>query len=100
MQKTPDFDEPAVDLPIDGTLDLHSFQPREVKELIPAYLELCCHRGILSIRIVHGKGTGTLRELVHATLRKLPYVHDFKLADETGGGWGATIVVLKKQDFR
>jgi dsDNA-specific endonuclease/ATPase MutS2 len=91
-------DEPQtlepVSLPIDGILDLHAFRPREVKELVPAYLEECRRLGILDVRIIHGKGTGALRETVHAILGRLPYVKDFRLAGEAGGGWGATLVML------
>jgi phosphoribosylanthranilate isomerase len=86
--------ELPVELPIDGVLDLHTFAPREVKDLVPEYLEACRSKGILTVRIIHGKGSGTLRETVHAVLRKLPYVAEFRLADETGGSWGATIVNL------
>lgn len=88
-------DEP-VDMPIDGTLDLHTFSPKEVKELVPEYLAECRKRGILQVRIIHGKGVGTLREMVHSVLAKLPEVESYRLADETAGGWGATIVILKK----
>lgn len=95
----PDFSESPVELPIDGTLDLHTFQPKDIKSLLPAYLEECRERTILSVRIIHGKGTGTLREMVHATLKRLPYVAAFRLADETGGSWGATLVELKRPDL-
>lgn len=84
----------AVELPLDGVLDLHTFQPREVKDLIPDYLSACQAKGIREVRIIHGKGTGALRETVHAILRRLSYVTSFRLADETGGGWGATLVTL------
>ncbi len=87
----------SVEIPIDGTLDLHAFRPREIRELVPAYLEACRGRNILSVRIVHGKGTGALRETVHSVLRKIPFVLDFRLADETAGSWGATLVSLKKR---
>ncbi len=73
----------------------HTFQPRDVKELVPAYLAECRNRGILQVRIVHGKGTGVLRETVHAILGRLPEVASFRLAGEDGGGWGATIVILR-----
>jgi len=86
-------DEP-VEIPITDELDLHTFRPREVKDLVPHYLEECRERGILTVRVIHGKGSGTLRETVHALLRKLPYVRGFNLADEASGGWGATRVEL------
>jgi hypothetical protein len=93
-------DEPPGDeiaLPIDGTLDLHTFDPREVGELVPDYLAACRERGILEVRIVHGKGGGTLRRRVHALLERLPEVAAFRLADEHGGGWGATLVTLRPE---
>ncbi len=86
----------SVEFPVDGTLDLHTFRPDEVKDLVPEYLSECRERGIYQVRIVHGKGIGTLRETVHAVLAKLPVVESYCLGDETSGGWGATIVVLKK----
>ena len=88
------MDEP-IELAIDGVLDLHTFQPREVKELIPDYLALCREKRILQVRIIHGKGTGALRDTVHAILRRMPEVNSFRLAGNEGGGWGATIVELK-----
>jgi DNA-nicking Smr family endonuclease len=87
-----------IELPIDGVLDLHTFHPREVKELIPAYLAACRERGILEVRLVHGKGTGALRETVHSLLRKIPEVVSFRLAGEEAGGWGATLVILRPFD--
>jgi dsDNA-specific endonuclease/ATPase MutS2 len=82
-----------MELPIDGLLDLHTFQPRDVKQLVPDYLQACREKGILSVRIVHGKGIGTLREIVHATLQRLPYVISYRLATDASG-WGATVVEL------
>jgi len=85
----------AIKFPIDGALDLHTFRPEEVKDLVQDYLAACRGQDILQVRIIHGKGIGTLREIVHATLSRMPEVDSFNLADEQGGGWGATIVHLK-----
>ena len=87
--------QPTTELPIDGTLDLHTFLPREVKELVPEYLAERRRRGILDVRIIHGKGTGALRRQVHAIVGRLPEVDSFRLAGETAGGWGATLVTLR-----
>ncbi len=90
-------DSEPVEIPIDGTLDLHTFNPREVKELLPHYLETCKKTGIREIRIIHGKGTGVLRKTVHAILDRLPEVASYKLAGGDAGGWGATLVKLKQE---
>ena len=84
-----------VELPVDGMLDLHTFHPREVKDLLPDYLSLCREKGILDVRIIHGKGTGMLRETVHSILKRLPEVVSFRLAGEDAGSWGVTLVVLR-----
>ncbi len=87
--------EIPVELPIDGTLDLHAFSPRDVKDLVPEWLDACRARGVLSVRIVHGKGTGALRRSVEAILSRHPLVASFRAAQEDGGGWGATLVELR-----
>jgi hypothetical protein len=84
-----------VELPVDGALDLHTFHPKDVKELVPEYLLACRERGILEVRIIHGKGTGALRRTVHAVLDRLPEVLAHRPAGEGRGGWGATLVVLR-----
>lgn len=89
-----DSEQPVV-LPIEDTLDLHPFQPREVKELLDDYLEAAHAKGFREVRIIHGKGEGVLRRRVHSILRKHPLVVSLHPADASGGGWGATVVVLK-----
>jgi len=91
-------DNGIVDLPIDGVLDLHNFSPKDLKYLIPDYLDECRRKDIFQVRIIHGKGIGNLRRTVHAILGRLPEVKEFKLAGEGGGGWGATLVDLRKND--
>ena len=80
---------------IDGVLDLHAFDPRDLRTLVPDYLHACRERGLMSVRIIHGKGTGTLRESVHALLSRSPLVASFRLAGGDAGGWGVTLVELK-----
>ena len=91
------IDNGHVELPVDGTLDLHYFSPADISSLIPEYLEACMERGIYQVRIVHGKGTGVLRARVQSLLKKLPCVDSFSLGGDGGGGWGATVVKLKRQ---
>jgi len=91
-------DPEPIEFPIDGTLDLHAFHPREVKELVIDYLAACRERGILQVRIIHGKGTGALRRTVHAILARLPEVVSFRLGGEGAGSWGATICLLRPRE--
>lgn len=93
MNEDHEPEEPIV-LEIDGELDLHTFSPRELKTLIPDYLEECRKKGIRQVRIVHGKGTGSLRRTVHSLLEGNPLVRYYRLADGDRGGWGATLVFL------
>lgn len=87
--------ENPVPLPVTGELDLHAFRPAEVSSLLDEYFAECRKRGIQTVRVVHGKGTGTLRETVRAYLRDAPGIAGWAQGNETSGGWGATIVTLK-----
>lgn len=91
----PSEDQEPMPLPIDGVLDLHTFRPRDVKEVVLSYLEACQEKGFLKVRIIHGKGIGALRQTVHALLAKHPQVLAFTLASEALGSWGATLVTLR-----
>ena len=86
-------EEPII-LPITGELDLHTFRPEEVTCLLQDYFAECRKHDLQRVRVIHGKGTGTLRETVHAFLRRSPLVANFALGDETSGSWGATWVTL------
>lgn len=84
-------------LPIDGTLDLHTFRPEDAAELVADWLDACAEAGLLEVRVVHGKGTGALRRTVEAALRRHPLVVSFRTAGEDAGGWGATLVTLRER---
>lgn len=87
--------DPIVEHPITDELDLHTFRPSELAMLLPEYFAECTRRGLHRVRIIHGKGTGALRETVHHLLRQNPAVLDFALAEAASGGWGATWVTLR-----
>jgi dsDNA-specific endonuclease/ATPase MutS2 len=95
MSQFPDDD--PIEFEINGVLDLHTFRPSELGDLIPDYIGLCLEKDIRRIRIIHGKGIGTLRETVHALLKRDLRVQRYDLADQTEGGWGATIAWLRPE---
>jgi DNA-nicking Smr family endonuclease len=97
MEEEEPFVPEAVEVPIDGTLDLHTFQPRELKTLLPDYFQACRDRGIHNVRVVHGKGTGALRRSVHALLDRMEGIESYRLGGMGEGSWGATLVVLKPE---
>lgn len=88
-------DDPPVEIPVDGILDLHAFSPKDIGFLVPDYLDLCHSAGIYHVRIIHGKGVGHLRRSVHAILARHPLVRTFTLAGQDAGSWGATLVELR-----
>jgi len=91
----PDGDQ-VVAIPIEDALDLHSFAPRDVVGVVTDYLEECVRRGLYEVRLIHGRGSGAQRALVRSLLRRLPLVAGFEDAPPERGGWGATIVFLRR----
>lgn len=85
----------TIEFTIDGVLDLHTFLPREINDLIDDYIEACLDKGIFDIRIIHGKGKGVLRNRVYALLDRHPQVASFGQAPLEAGGWGAIGVKIR-----
>jgi len=90
------FDEPFR-IPITDVFDLHSVSPREAKLALIEYLSEANSLGFSAIRIIHGRGIGFQREMVHKVLSQTPWVQSFSTAPPEAGGWGATIVTLRPQ---
>ncbi len=86
-----------VKIPIEDVLDLHCFHPREVPSLLEDYLEECFKAEIETVRIIHGKGGGILKKIVRKELEKNELAVSFKDASMESGGWGATVVELKRK---
>ena len=89
------IDDEPVRIPITDVFDLHSVRPKEVEEVVEAYLEEAHNMGLKNIRIIHGRGIGVQRRIVRAVLGRTPFVASFGDAHEQAGGWGATIVTLR-----
>ncbi len=87
--------EPVI-MPIEDTLDLHTFKPGDVPDLLEDYFAECVKAGIFSVRVIHGKGKGVLKRRVQGLLAKNPLVASFKDAPPEAGSWGATLVELKR----
>ncbi len=91
------MDNEIFDYPVDGVLDLHMFKPKDVKSAMSEYLLQCRISGILRVRIIHGKGHGVLRQIVHSFLKSCSYVKEFNTAADASD-WGATIAILEPID--
>jgi dsDNA-specific endonuclease/ATPase MutS2 len=86
-----------VNLPIEDVLDLHTFRPQDIPDLVADYLAECLRSGIYSLRIIHGKGKGVQKRRVQGILKKNAMVVSFRDAPPEAGGWGATLVELDKK---
>jgi DNA-nicking Smr family endonuclease len=87
-------DRPA-ELPLEDSLDLHAFSPRDIPDVVAEYLRAARAAGLAEVRIVHGRGRGVQRARVHALLARLPGVARAYEAPPERGGWGATVVILE-----
>ena len=93
MGSDEEWEPEVIEYPIDGTIDLHTFLPQDVKEVVTDYIEECLKEKIPQIRIIHGKGKGVLRRIVHSVLDRHPAIISYR-QDSGAGSWGATIAVL------
>ncbi|NOZ86948.1 MAG: Smr/MutS family protein [Deltaproteobacteria bacterium] len=92
-----DNGQEIIEIPITGELDLHTFRPSDTARLVKDYIEECSRRGILDIRIIHGKGKGVLRRIVRGVLDRHPLVMNYRTGEEASGSWGATLVHIKRE---
>jgi dsDNA-specific endonuclease/ATPase MutS2 len=93
-----DDDEPEpVVLPIEDAIDLHTFAPRDIPDVVEAYLEAAREAGLKEVRIIHGKGKGVQKERVRQVLGRSEHVAHFEEATPDRGGFGATVVSLKSR---
>ena len=83
-----------IQIPIEDVLDLHTFRPKDIADLLENYFDECIKAAIFSVRVIHGKGKGIQKRQVHRNLQKNPRVKSFKDAPPEAGGWGATLVEL------
>ncbi len=91
------FSEPVA-IPLEDSIDLHAFQPKDIPSVVEEYLEQCIQAGLSEVRIIHGRGAGVQRDIVRSVLEKHERVVSFQDAPPQAGGWGATLVVLRRAD--
>ena len=87
------MNQKASQYPVNGILDLHTFHPRDAADVTREYLHACHGAGVYRVRIIHGKGTGTLRATVHSVLAQSPLVDSWSTPLDASS-WGATLVML------
>ena len=84
-----------VPIPIEEVLDLHHFQPRDIRSVVEEYLREAAARGLREVRLIHGRGRGFQRQVVQDLLARHPLVVRYADAPPERGGWGATLVWLR-----
>jgi dsDNA-specific endonuclease/ATPase MutS2 len=90
-----DTEDDAIALPIEDSIDLHPFAPKDIPDVVEEYLNGARAAGFREVRLIHGRGRGFQRSRIHALLQRLPFVQGASEAPPDRGGWGATIVVLR-----
>lgn len=89
---------PPVVVPIEDSIDLHAFAPRDVRDVVDSYLEEAVRLGFREVRLIHGRGKGVQRAAVRSLLSRHPLVLEFWDAPPRRGGWGATVAALAATD--
>ncbi|MFP4508568.1 MAG: Smr/MutS family protein [Spirochaetaceae bacterium] len=97
ISRNSEIDRHAVEYPVEPVLDLHTFRPSEVADLVGEYLRACREQGLTTVELIHGKGSGSLARTVHATLSRVDFVESYELGHGPRGGWGRTRVKLTHQ---
>ena len=85
----------VVVMEIEDSIDLHTFQPREIPDVVESYLEAAAEKGFREVRVIHGRGKGVQRQRVRSVLERSPWVEGFSDSTAQRGGWGATLVWLR-----
>ena len=80
---------------IEDSIDLHTFQPRDIPDVVESYLEAAVEHGFREVRIIHGRGKGVQRSRVREVLARSPHVESFGDSTAARGGWGAQLVWLR-----
>jgi DNA mismatch repair protein MutS2 len=104
--QAPDPESPAPAAPVGRTvvnrpaavpseISLRGMRVDEAMRALETYLNQACLGGLPNVRIIHGFGTGAVRDAVHALLKKHPLIASFEYAEPFAGGRGATVAVLK-----
>jgi DNA mismatch repair protein MutS2 len=95
-----DYPSPVYQLPYDPIspgweIDLRGQRSDEASDALDRYLDAAYLSGLPFVRIIHGKGTGKLRETIRQLVSRHPHVASFKAGGEKEGGEGVTIARLK-----
>jgi DNA-nicking Smr family endonuclease len=90
----PAIDEPIV-VPIEDSFDLHHFRPSEILDMLDAYLDAALEKGLVEVRLIHGRGKGVQRARVRQFLEGDPRIERYEEAPPGRGGWGATLAWLR-----